>query len=86
MSREVILFVPDVAEFRPVVDSARATGESRVTLTDEGYNVIRSQQPLRFSRKALGVKPPIWYAIPTGGLVGQIVQFDRDTLVIEPES
>ena len=85
MSKQIVLFVPDVDEFRPVVESAKSSGDGSVRVDmAEGYNVIRSNKPLQFLRKALGVKPPIWYGIPTGGLVGKITQFDRDTLVIEP--
>jgi hypothetical protein len=38
-----------------------------------------------FSRKALGLKPAVWYSSLSGGLEGRIAQFDRDTLrIVEP--
>ena len=81
---QAMLFVPDVAEFSPVVAAARARDGCDLAGPVDGYHVIRSSGPISLDRKAMGLKPAIWYGIPTGGLLGRISKFDRDTLIIEP--
>lgn len=83
MSRMATLFVLDVAEFAPVVEAARGQPDCELTGPTQGYHVIRSAAPMSFDRRAMGLKPAVWYGIPTGGLVGRITKFDRDTLTIE---
>jgi hypothetical protein len=40
---------------------------------------------LEIYRKPTGVKLPIWFGAPTGGLEGVISQFDKDVLrVVDP--
>jgi hypothetical protein len=80
---DILLFVPDVPEFTAIVTAARGMDHCVVCGPKEGYHIVRSAKPLSFSRQALGMKPAVWYGIPTGGLVGTIRQFDRDVLVIE---
>ncbi len=80
----VVLFVLDVPEFAPVVSAARRIERCSVTGPQNGYHVIRSEHPLQFDRRALGLKPAVWYGVPTGGLVGEIERFDRDALIIHP--
>lgn len=80
------IYVLDVPEFGCLVVEARKQSNCRVTLTDNGYYKIVSDGDLVFQRKQLGVKPAVWYGLFTGGLVGRIAQFDRDTVRIVDEA
>jgi hypothetical protein len=77
------IFVLDVEEFRPLVNCARAMEGVSVTGPNKGYLRIASETPIEFNRKQLGFKPAVWYGAPTGGMVGRITEFSRDTLRIE---
>jgi hypothetical protein len=80
----VRIFILDVPEFRPIVDGARRA-ELGVSGPTRGYYVIAREGELVLSRKALGLKPAVWYSSLSGGMQGRIAQFDRDTLrIIEP--
>ncbi|WP_369796451.1 hypothetical protein [Cupriavidus sp. amp6] len=46
--------------------------------------MIASDEPLEFGRRALGLKPAVWYGLFTGGLDGKIERFDRDIVRIVP--
>ena len=78
-----VIFVLDVEEFRPLVDCARAMPGVQVTGPAKGYMRIASKTPIEFKRKQLGFKPAVWYGALTGGLVGRITEFSRDTLRVE---
>lgn len=80
------VYVLDVPEFAPLVDSARQRSEYVVHETGNGYLRIEGNPGLSFRRKELGFKPPLWYGALTGGLRGRIVQFDKDVLLVEPEA
>lgn len=82
------VFVLDVEEFRPLVTAARAMSGVAVDGPIQGYIRITAPHAIEFNRKALGFKPALWYGAMTGGMVGRIVEFGRDTLRIEsvPES
>jgi catechol 2,3-dioxygenase-like lactoylglutathione lyase family enzyme len=77
------LYVPQVDEFASLVAEARRRGECTVTPQD-GYDRIEAQAPIEFGRKALGLKPAVWYGLFTGGLHGRIEVLDRDRVVIAP--
>jgi hypothetical protein len=74
------IYVLDVKEFQPIVDSARAAAGVTVAGPKAGYFRISSDTELVFNRKTLGFKPAVWYGALTGGLVGRIAEFSRDTL------
>lgn len=77
------IFVLNVPEFASLTQAAR--GLPACDVTDLGdYTVIASNQPLEFGRRALGLKPAVWYGLFTGGLDGRIEVFDRDTVRIVP--
>ncbi|MGN5477525.1 hypothetical protein ACTMU2_13510 [Cupriavidus basilensis] len=46
--------------------------------------MIDGNPGLQFRRKELGFKPAVWYGALTGGLAGNIRQFDMDALVVAP--
>jgi hypothetical protein len=79
-----ILFVLDVPEFASIVAAGAQQRGCQLSGPVKGYYVLRADMPMQFDRRALGLKPAVWYGIPTGGIVGKITRFDRDTLVIEP--
>ena len=76
------VYVLDVPEFAPLVRVAHEQKGYAVTRVRGGYFRIESAGEIVFARKELKFKPAIWYGCVTGGLRGQIVQFDRDTLRI----
>ena len=76
------VYVLDVPEFRALIDVARQTADYQVLPAGNGYLKIEGNPDLVFHRKALGFKPAVWYGALTGGLAGQIQQFDMDALVI----
>ncbi len=76
------VYVLDVPEFRSLVQVARDRKGYAISRLPGGYFRIESPGEIVLSRKELKFKPAIWYGCLTGGLRGQIVQFDRDTLRI----
>ncbi len=77
------IFVLNVPEFASLTEAARRLPACR--LSDLGdYTVIASDDPVEFGRRALGLKPAVWYGLFTGGLDGRIERFDRDIVRIVP--
>jgi len=74
----VVLYVLDVPEFLPVVESARNMPECRITRSDKGYYKIEAPSQIVLNRKAMKMKPAVWYGLFTGGLNGEIVEFGRE--------
>lgn len=79
----VRIYVPKVDEFAAVVEDAAARSDCRVVPRD-GYDCIEASGPIEFHRKALGLKPAVWYGLFTGGVHGRIEVLDRDRAVITP--
>lgn len=73
------IYLLDVPEFRPIAHAASAQGNS-VTPLRCGYLKVHREGVLEIRRKGSGVKLPVWFGAPTGGLEGSIEQFDRDVL------
>jgi len=80
----VYLSVLKVPEFEPLIQAARALPQCTVMEVDENYWLVQAHSPIVFERKALGVKPAVWYGLFTGGMTGRITAFDRDVVRIEP--
>lgn len=76
------IFVLDVEEFSPLVQHAKSRSELKVSGPSKGYWRIDAEGEMQFSRKELGFKPAVWNGALTGGLLGEVVQFDKDTLRI----
>ncbi|WP_175721215.1 VOC family protein [Burkholderia anthina] len=72
------MFVPALDEFESVVAAARQNAEYRVSQPSDDYFLIEGRTALEFDRKALGMKPAVWYGLFTGGLRGSIDVFDKD--------
>ena len=82
----VLIFIPDIPEFVPLVTAARALRDSTVRAPENGYWIIEADRVLRFSRKAMKLGPAIWNSALSGGFVGRIVDYGRDEIVIESEA
>ena len=82
----VVIFVPDVAEFAPVRAAARQVANCRVIAQVQGYWRIVAEKELRFNRKAVGLKPALWYSMLSGGYRGRITEYGRDDLRIETDA
>ena len=76
------IYVPQVPEFAPVIDEARRVGVSRITDTGKGYTILESEGEIRLNRKAMKMKPAVWYGLFTGGLRGKIAEFGREEVRI----
>ncbi|ROT46435.1 VOC family protein [Pusillimonas sp. NJUB218] len=83
-AKRVRLPVLNVNEFSSLVDAAKALPGCTVSAINDDYWLIEADQAIEFGRKALGLKPAVWYGLFTGGLGGRITRFDRDTVRIEP--
>lgn len=81
----VSIFVLDVEEFRPLVTNAQSMSGVEVLGPVNGYIKISSASFLEFNRKSLGFKPAVWYGALTGGMLGRVTEFGRDTLRVEAQ-
>jgi len=79
----VSIFVLDVDEFHPLVVHSKEMPGVIVSGPLKGYWRIESSSKITFDRKELGFKPAVWYGSLTGGYVGKILEFSRDTLIID---
>lgn len=77
------MFVPDLPEFRCLPDAARGLPACRVTAPRDGYWRIDADQAVSFDRRALGLRPAIWYGLFTGGVSGDVA-FERDRVTLTP--
>jgi hypothetical protein len=82
----ILIFIPDIPEFVPLVAAARAARDSRVRAPQSGYWIVEADRVLRFSRKTMKLGPAIWNSALSGGFVGRIVDYGRDEIVIESEA
>jgi hypothetical protein len=78
----VTLFILNVEEFQPLIQDARRRPDVEILDGPPGYTRIQTTGALEFRRRELGLKPAVWYGALTGGVVGRVVEFSRDTLRI----
>ena len=78
----VVLYVLDVPEFLPVVETAREMGSCEISKSDAGYYRVQSAGEIVLNRKAMGMKPAVWYGLFTGGMNGEIAEFGREEVRI----
>jgi hypothetical protein len=74
----VILYVLDVQEFVPIVETARKMPGVTVTKSGKGYYKVTSPSEIVLNRKAMNMKPAVWYGLFTGGMNGEITEFGRE--------
>ena len=78
----VSIYVPDLEEFFPVIDGARAIPGCKITGPFKGYWLISAEKEICFQRRTLGLRVALWNSALAGGFVGRIAQYDRDTMRI----
>lgn len=78
----VLIYVPDIPEFKPLLDGAAKVGGCRVERARGGYWAIVADHELRFERRALGLGPALWNSALTGGFRGRIEEYGRDIMRI----
>lgn len=74
----VVLYVLDVPEFLPVVESARRRADCTITKSDKGYYRVEAPSEIVLNRREMQMKPAVWYGLFTGGMNGEIAAFGRD--------
>lgn len=78
----ITVFVPDLPEFMPLVEAARAQGVGDVRGPEAGYWRLDGEGELVFRRRELGLGPALWNSALTGGFRGRILEFSRDIMRI----
>jgi hypothetical protein len=79
------IFILDAPEFEPIVSTARHAGMDVRPVGD--YIQVSSLAPrVTLERRHTGVRPAVWFAALTGGLVGRIERFDDDQLSIADDA
>ena len=68
----VKVYVLNVAEFLPMVETARAMSGCRVSELQGDYYTIEADSEIVFNRKDMQMKPAVWYGIFTGGLTAKL--------------
>lgn len=82
----IAVYVLDVPEFRPMVETTRGIDGVTIAGPNKGYWTITSASEIRFNRKAMKMKPAVWYGILTGGFDGEIAEWGREELrVVETD-
>jgi hypothetical protein len=74
----VVLYVLDVPEFLPIVETARRMPACEISKSGKGYYKIVSPTEIVLNRKAMNMKPAVWYGLFTGGMNGEIAEFGRE--------
>lgn len=74
----VVLYVLDVEEFLPIVETVRRNSECTITKSNKGYYKIVSSTEIVLNRRAMNMKPAVWYGLFTGGMNGEIAEFGRE--------
>lgn len=73
------IYLLNVPEFRPIAASARDQGLT-VEELKSGYLRVAREKMLEIRRRPSGVKLPVWFGAPTGGVEGIIELFDKELL------
>jgi hypothetical protein len=74
----VVLYVLDVKEFLPIVETARKLPGVTIAKSGKGYYKVTSPSEIVLSRTAMNMKPAVWYGLFTGGMNGEIAEFGRE--------
>lgn len=78
--RMAAIYLLNVPEFRPIADAARTQGLTVSSVHGEAYLCVSRPGSIEIRRQGSGVKLPVWFGAPTGGIEGRIEQFDRELL------
>lgn len=82
----VTVFVPDLAEFQPLIKAAAAVDGVTVKEPKLGYWRIAAKDRLTFARKPLGLRVALWNSALAGGFCGRLTEYTNDSLTIESEA
>jgi len=74
----VVLYVLDVKEFLPIVETARNLPGVTIAKSSKGYYKVTSPGEIVLNRKSMNMKPAVWYGLFTGGMNGEIAEFGRE--------
>ena len=74
----VVLYVLDVKEFLPIVETAQKLPGVTIAKSGKGYYKVTSPSEIVLNRKAMNMKPAVWYGLFTGGMNGEIAEFGRE--------
>ena len=77
------MYFLDAAEFAGVASVAGQAGGAEVTRIP-GYVAVTSAGPLVIDRRATGVRHAVWYSCVAAVEGGNVAQFDKDALRVEP--
>mgnify|MGYP001427423026 CR=1 FL=1 len=80
----IVVFVPDIPEFKIIVDGARNIKGCKIIDPISSYWRIESNDPMVFNRRKMNLGPALWNCLLSGGFIGEISEFSRDTLVLQP--
>lgn len=81
----VAIYVPDVSDFKPLIDAVRTRSDVKVETPRAGYWQILSPDRISFSRKELRLRTALWFSMLTGGYRGRVTAYSKDALTIEGE-
>ncbi len=81
----VTIFVPDLAEFTPLVQAARNMADVTILPPRQGYWRLQAASRLALQRKALGLRVALWNAALSGGIRGRLVEYTNDSIILENE-
>lgn len=81
----VTLFVPDLAEFKPLIDAASDVEVVSVRQPMKGYWRIVADNRISFTRKQLRLRRALWNSALSGGFSGRVVEYTDDVVTIESE-
>ncbi len=81
----IVVFVPDIPEFKIVMDGVRHMNGAINIDHVGGYWRIASSEPIVFKRREMGLGPALWNCLLSGGFVGKLTEFSRDTLILQPD-
>jgi hypothetical protein len=79
------LYVLDVPEFAPLVETARRMGSFDIAGPKAGYFRISTDGQLRIRRADTGLPEALWFGAFTGGYDGEDLVIDAEEFWIGPK-
>lgn len=81
----VTLFVPDLTDFKPLVDALKSLPNMEINAPKLGYWQATAASPLTLERKSLGLGTALWFSMLVGGYRGRLATYTKNTLMIIEE-
>lgn len=73
-------FVLDVPEFSSLLSAVAGRNDCKVHPLIGGYRFVEFDGELEIKRSETSMNDAVWFGCLTGGLIGKIAQFDKDSL------